>query len=144
MPRRGDLSRDAGAVAWTADEELRRDSGRLFIGSADLVGEAVDRFDPHQVDRAAAETAAGHARAEHAVDATGEFDQDVDLAAADLVVVAHADVRSVHQPADFADLTGLERRRGALDAIVLGDDVAAAAQNQLRQQRAVSGEVAER
>ena len=68
-PRRGGLIRDASAGAWTADEELRRDSGRLFIGPADLVGEAVDRFDPHQVDRAAAEAAAGHARAEHAIDA---------------------------------------------------------------------------
>ena len=43
---------------------------------------------------------------------------------------------------NFADLASLERRGGALDAVVLGDDVAAAAQDQLGQQRAMAVEVA--
>ena len=66
----------------------------------------------------------------------GEFDQNVEFAAADLVVVAHADVRSVHQSPEFLDLAGVERGAGAQHAVVLGDDVAAAAESQFGQRRA--------
>ena len=85
-----------------------------------------------EADGAAAEPAAGHARAEDAGDGGIQLDHEVDFATADLEVVAHAFVRFVHQPANEGQIAGLQRRGGALGAVVLGNDVTAATIDQRR------------
>ena len=115
--------------------------GRRAVGLRHALLEAVDRARLDQADGAAAEAAAGHARAEDAGDRRGDVDHHVDLAAADLEVVAHADVRFGHQPPDEREIAGLERVGGAHRAVVLGDDVAAAAVDDRRQQAGVALEL---
>ena len=51
---------------------------------------------PHQVDRAAAEAAAHHPRAEHAAVAVSEIRQKIEFLAAHFVPFAQSVVRTVH------------------------------------------------
>ena len=93
----------------------------------------LDRVGFDQAHRAAAETAAGHARAVDAVDGLGETDQRIDLRAGDLEVVAHRDVRSVHRSPAGDEVAGIKRPLRLEHARVLGDDVAAAAVDEVGQ-----------
>ena len=68
-----------------------------------------------EVDGAAAEASAGEARAEAAGLLLGEGDEDVDLGAGGLEVVAEAEVGFVHEFAEAGEVVGsgrLRRRRG--------------------------------
>ena len=89
----------------------------------------------HERDRAAAEAAARHPRAEDAGDAHRDLDQGVELRARDLVLVAERGVRPQHERAHLGVVARLERVDRLQRARVLGDAVARALQHVQRERR---------
>ena len=73
--------------------------------------------------------------------ARGDIDHHVDLGAADLEVVAHAEMGFAHQPPDESEIAGLERGGRPHRAVVLGDDVAGTAIDDRRQEGGVPFEL---
>ena len=71
----------------------------------------------------------------------GQVDEDVDLRAGGLEVVAEADMGFVHELAEAAEVGVVEGFYGGEDAVVFGDDVAAAAEDVGRHLMAPLGEV---
>src|SRR5271155_4674934 len=85
-----------------------------------------------QVDGTASETAARHASSITTGNTGCDLNQCIELAAAGLEVITDAAMRLGHQDAEGRQITALERRRGKLHTLVLGDDVTAAAKNGFR------------
>ena len=82
-----------------------------------------------QIDRRAAEAAAGHSRAEDALHVLGEIDHEIGLGAAHLVIVAQTRMRGVHEPPEKFEIARFERRRRSKRARVFRHHVTRAAQD---------------
>src|ERR1017187_749865 len=121
-----------GAGGGAAGVDLRGDAGGGEIAGAHGVDKGRGAVGGDQVDGASAEAAAGKAGAEAAGLAVGEIDEDVDLRAGGLEVVAEAGHGLGHEFAKAGEVAGAEGLDGGKDAIVFGDDVAAAAQGSRR------------
>src|SRR5262245_12412024 len=95
--------------------------------------ELADRGGANQVDGTTSEAATGHARADDAALSAGKIDNDVEFAAADLVIIFHALVGFGHAGTDGLEIAILESFRDKMHANVFGNDMAAAAVDQFRQ-----------
>ena len=124
---------EAGPVRRRADEHFGAEPEGDPVGLDEARGHGLDRARLDQTHRAAAETAAGHARPVHAREALRVIGEEVDLRAGDRKVVAHRGLRSVHRRAAGSKVAGLQRPLGFEHARVLGDDVAAAAIDEVGQ-----------
>src|SRR5580698_9040486 len=131
---RGDTLQNAGAGARFEDVDLRRAAGAAAIPGGDLRGEGLDGRGLHQVDGAPAEAGAGEPGALADGHRQGELDQDVELRAAHLVVVAQAGVRFGHEGPELRDVTRPHRRHRGEHPRVFGDDVATSLPHDGREQ----------
>src|SRR5215212_2114056 len=127
-PRLGDDERGEAA-------EARR------VGRFERAPELGQAFAAHEADGRAAEAAARHARAEHALDAPRRLREHVQLGAANFVVVPQRLVRETHQPSDLFQISAAEGVGRGERARVLCDDVAAAPAYDFGKLRGVSLEL---
>src|ERR1051325_5427607 len=80
-------------AARVGDVEGRRAAEARAVRAFERGSEPGEPLPPHEAHGRAAEAAARHARAQHALDAPGGLSQEVQLGAAHLVVVAQGLVR---------------------------------------------------
>src|SRR5712692_9530514 len=106
------------AISGAARIDLWVDSESLAVGLRNIAREVFDGAGTNQVDGAAAESAARHARADHFIEVASGFLQEVEFGAAHLVVVAHAFVGFVDQLAGLSQIVGPARGDETLHAIV--------------------------
>src|ERR1017187_6536356 len=107
-----------GAGRGAAGVYLRDDAGGGEIAGAHGVDKGRGAVGGDEVDGASAEAAAGKAGAEAAGLAVGEIDEDVDLRAGGLEVVAEAGHGLGHEFAKAGEVAGAEGLDGGQDAIV--------------------------
>src|SRR5260370_39569634 len=105
--------------------ELRTQAcpGRIFRGNVALEIVYGRRLD--QVDRAAAKSSASHSRANQSRLRGGDFHHQIEFLATDLIVVAQAAMRLLHQCAESLAVSSLEGINRVLHPRVFRDDVAA-------------------
>ena len=89
--------------------------------TANLVANLLRPRGVHERDDAAAEAAARHPRAVHAVERTRDRHHQIELVAADFVVVAQALMRLVHETAERCEVAGGQRLDRSLHAEVFTD-----------------------
>ncbi len=133
---------EARAVGRRADEHLGMEAEGDPVGVDERRSHALDRFRFHEAHGAAAEAAAGHARAINAFDALCECCEEVDLRAGDLEIVAHRGLRGVHRRPAGHEVARVQRPLGLEHPCVLGDDVAAAAIDEVGKGAAMPLEIA--
>jgi len=117
-----------GAFDGFADVGVGCDVEVAAVGGFEGDDEGVGVLSGDEVDGASAEAAAGEAGAEAAREVDGRGDEEVDLCATALEVVALAGVGFGHQLAELNGVAGEHGLFGCADAGVFGDDVAAAAE----------------
>ena len=91
------LSNPVSTLGRASHKRRWLDPGCLFVQLADRFGRRVGFVACDQRHRAATETTAGHARANYALGFAGQFDQNIQLLAADLEIVAQRIVTGIHQ-----------------------------------------------
>src|SRR5262245_48417243 len=120
---------DVGAAGGAGDEPGEGAAVAVLVVAGQALADVGDAVARRQRDRAAAEAAAGHARAENAArlaDVVREVDQRIELRRADLEIVTQRTVAFVHESAGRAPLAGGQRVRSRARARVFGHDVARA------------------
>src|ERR1043166_9066070 len=94
-------------------------------------------FFSDQIDRAAAKAAARHARTVNAFNFPRQLDHQIELVAADFIIVAQALVRLGHEFPKLVQITSLERISRRQHARVLSYDMPATSINYFRKARAM-------
>jgi len=125
------------AVGGGGDVNLRLEPRLSMIFCGDVLLEGVYGGGFDEIDRAAAEAAAGHPRADDTGLRAGNFDHEVEFLAADFVIVAQAAMRVAHQATKPAEIAAIQSENGLLCALVFGDDMSATRVNRWIQQRAM-------
>src|SRR6266540_3944967 len=96
------------AVRGAANKNIRLHSRSLPVSLCYGLGERFRISPPHQIDGASAKTASGHPAADVPRQTFSAFDHSIEFRAADLIQVAQAFVRGVHQTTDTRQIARVE------------------------------------
>lgn len=126
-----------GGRAWLANEmctffscaniNIRLKAGGILIFAGYLLEKTCDIAILNQIYRTASETSPGHTRSQHSRLAPGDLDHRIELTTANLVIIAQRYMRFLHQAAKSDQIACLESLYRIQYALVLANDVSAAA-----------------